>query len=122
MRRAVLAVSVALLSVSLTAPALAKKAAPTPAVQKVTFTNKEVDGKKVWLPAEASLKFQGKVEITLINELKDPHGFSAPGLTKEPIVVLGGETKTVEVDGKKGEYKFVCQLHPAHVGGTIKID
>jgi len=122
MRRAVFALFALIPLAAVAAPAFAKKAAPEPAVQKVTFTNKEVDGKKVWLPADANLKFQGKVEITLINELKDPHGFSAPGLTKEPIVVLGGETKTVQVEGKKGEYKFVCQLHPAHVGGTIKID
>lgn len=91
-------------------------------VDKVTFTNKLVDGKKTWLPAEATAKAGDKLEITLINTLAEPHGFSAPGLTQD-IVVNANETKVVTVEKtKKGTYAFKCQLHPAHVGGKVTIN
>ena len=104
------------------APA-AEPVAPPSVVQKVTLTNKLVDGKKTWLPADVSVQHGAKVELTLINTLADPHGFTAPGLTSEPIVVQGNETKTVTLTapGKPGTVKFSCQLHPAHVGGSITV-
>ena len=105
----------------LAASAFAKENAAQPQIQKLTFTNKLVDGKKTWLPADSKLKWQGKIEVTLINELDEPHGFAAAGLL-EPVVVGAKETKTVSADAKKGDYRFHCQLHPAHVGGTIKVE
>lgn len=91
------------------------------AVEKITFVNKLIDGKKVWTPAEQQIKPGAKIEIVLVNELDEPHGFSVPGLA-ENIVVKAKETKTVNVTAPKdGELKFHCQLHPAHVGGVIKI-
>jgi len=101
-------------SASATAPA---------AVQKLTFTNKLVGGKKTWLPAAAKVKAGTKLEITLTNELKDPHGFRVNGLVQAPVVVKGGETQTVMIDAPKaGTYQFDCQLHPAHVGGQIIVE
>ena len=45
------------------------------ATDKITFTNKIENGKKVWEPNTASVKAGDKVEITLVNTLADPHGF-----------------------------------------------
>ena len=88
-------------------------------VEKITFTNKLIDGKKTWIPTEVTIKGGSKVEITLVNELEDPHGFSIPGVT-DPLVIKGKETTSVTVPAPKaGEYKFLCQMHPAHVGGKI---
>jgi plastocyanin len=112
---------------SVAAPAGHPDAAPAghpaiaPAVEKLTFTNKLIDGKKTWLPADAKIKAGHAVELTLINTLADPHGFSLPGMTSD-IVVGGHETKTVALAAPKaGTYKFHCQLHPAHVGGAITV-
>jgi plastocyanin len=103
-------------------PAHAEQAHRDREVQKLTFTNQLVGGKKTWLPATATVKAGEKLEITLVNELKDPHGFRAAGLLADAQVVGGGATKTVVVDAPKaGTYKFDCQLHPAHVGGQITV-
>ena len=93
-----------------------------PMVKNATFTNKLIDGKKTWLPTTYTFKVGQDVALKLVNTLADPHGFSAPGLT-EDIVVLGGQTKTINFSPKKaGVYPYKCQLHPAHVGGTIIIE
>lgn len=102
------------------------KPAPAPTavepVEKITLTNKIVDGKKTWLPADVKLKAGEKVELTLVNTLPDPHGFTAPGMAKD-VVVNGNETKVVTFTAPKdkGPVKFSCQLHPAHVGGTFEV-
>lgn len=119
--------AVSLSFVSTTGAFAAEKSKPTAApavaseVQKITFTNEMVDGKKTWIPADANVKAGSEVEITLINILAEPHGFTVPGLV-ENIVVGPNETKTVKASAKKaGHYKFSCQLHPAHVGGQINV-
>ena len=105
-----------------TAPAAAPAAQSATAAQKITFTNEVINGKKTWTPGEASVKAGEKLEIVLVNKLADPHGFNAPGLINAPVVVPGNKTETVVVDAPKaGTYKFNCQLHPAHVGGQIKV-
>lgn len=97
-------------------------AQPSFAAQKLTLTNKLIDGKKVWEPSSLHAKAGEPVELKLINTLPDPHGFNLPGLA-DNVVVGGKETKTVTFTPKqKGEVKFNCQLHPAHVGGELKVD
>lgn len=90
-------------------------------VQHITVTNKLIDGKKTWLPAEINVKVGHKVELELVNTLPEPHGFNVPGLAEN--VVVGGNTKqTVSfTPSKKEKIKFNCQLHPAHVGGHVNI-
>ena len=91
------------------------------ATDKITFTNKIENGKKVWEPSTASVKAGDKVEITLINTLADPHGFEIKDLGQK-VVVGPKETKTLTFDATKaGTFKFNCQLHPAHVGGEITV-
>ncbi len=115
------ALSFAITAKAETAPAV-KPAAPTAEqVEKITLTNKIVDGKKTWLPANVNLKAGVKVELTLVNTLPDPHGFTAPGMATD--VVNGNESKTVTFTAPKepGTVKFSCQLHPAHVGGNFTV-
>lgn len=90
-------------------------------VHKIEVTNKLIDGKKVWLPADIELKAGETYELDLKNTLADPHGFEIPGLL-EAQVVKGNETKVVKLTPKKaGTYPFKCQLHPAHVGGKVVV-
>ncbi len=103
-------------------PAAASSQTDRAEVQKVTVTNKLVDGKKTWLPSEINVKAGQKVELELVNTLPEPHGFNLPGLA-ENIVVGGKATQVVSfTPSKKEKIKFSCQLHPAHVGGHINVD
>ena len=103
------------------APAKAEAAKPA-AVQHVTLTNKLVDGKKTWLPADIKVKAGQPVELELVNTLPDPHGFNLPGLA--PNVVVPGNSKTTVkfTATKKETIKYTCQLHPAHVGGSVVVE
>ncbi len=116
------ALSFAVTAKAETAPAAKPGAPAAEQVDKITLTNKIVDGKKTWLPADVKLKAGEKVELTLVNTLPDPHGFTAPGMAKD-VVVNGNETKTVSFTAPKdpGTVKFSCQLHPAHVGGNFTV-
>ena len=89
------------------------------AAAHVTITNKLIDGKKTWLPADIKVKASEPVELELVNTLPDPHGFNLPGLA--PNVVVPGNSKTMVkfTATKKETIKFNCQLHPAHVGGSV---
>ena len=85
----------------------------------ITLTNKLENGKKVWLPATATVKAGDKVEITLVNTLADPHGFEIKELSQK-VVVGPKETKKISFEAtKSGTFKFDCQLHPAHIGGEL---
>ncbi len=98
-----------------------KKKVAAPEMEKVEFTNVLVGDKKVWQPADAKLTHGKKYEIVLKNTLAEPHGFEVPGLT-EAIVVLANESKSVTISPTKaGIFPFKCQLHPAHVGGTLTV-
>jgi hypothetical protein len=104
-----------------TASANEKKKEAASDIEKIEFVNVLVGDKKVWQPSDAKLAQGKKYEIVLKNTLAEPHGFEAPGLT-EPLVVLANETKTVIVSPTKaGVFPFKCQLHPAHVGGTLTV-
>ena len=100
----------------------AKAEAKKEQAQHITVTNKLVDGKKTWLPADINVKVGQKVELELVNTLPDPHGFNVPGLA-ENIVVSGNAKQIVSfTPTKKEKIKFNCQLHPAHVGGHVNVD
>lgn len=108
-------IMVASLLVSATSFAAAK--------QEIVFENKLVDGKKVWLPAEAKVKDGTDVTIKLVNTLPEPHGFDLPGYA-DKVVVQANETKVLKTfkANKKGKHAISCQLHPAHVGAALIIE
>ena len=97
---------------------------------QIVFVNKLVGDKKTWVPEGALLEFkQGStVNVTLKNDLNDPHGFFIKGMT-DPILVPGKlaggvapEIKfSMKVTDKPGRYDFMCHMHPAHVGGSFSV-
>jgi plastocyanin len=118
-----LVLAASLAGVATLAQAEETKVAAKAPVESVTFTNKMVDGKKTWTPGEGKVKAGDAVELTLVNTLPEPHGFSIPGMTDE-IVVNANETKIVTVAAgkvKAGSYDIKCQLHPAHVGAKLTV-
>jgi nitrosocyanin len=82
-----------------------------------------MDGeKKIWSPASAQFKKGEAVKLILKNELKADHGFTIEELDVAEVVPAG-KTKEIVVDLiDAGELKFYCQLHPAHVGGVLKVE
>jgi plastocyanin len=92
------------------------------AAQQITFTNKDVNGVKVWEPSTTNLKAGEDIEIKIVNPLKDEHGFQVPGLTDPYVVPGNGGTKTVTIKAPKaGQYPYKCHMHPKHQGGDITI-
>jgi plastocyanin len=92
------------------------------AAQEITFTNKEVNGVKVWEPSTTTLKAGEDIEVKVVNPLKDEHGFQVPGLTDPYVVPGNGGTKTLTIKAPKaGKYPYKCHMHPKHQGGDITI-
>ena len=99
-------------------------AAETPMAVTQTVVNVEYEGTKIWLPGTIVVKKGSKVTLKLINNVPtDPkeHGFAIPDYNVAEVVNRG-EAKTVEfVANKAGVFPFICQLHPAHVGGELVV-
>ncbi|HLK10490.1 MAG TPA: cupredoxin domain-containing protein [Candidatus Binatia bacterium] len=93
-----------------------------PAAANFTLVNLEYEGTKIWLPGEITVKKGTKVTLKLINNAPSgEHGFSIPAFNVAEVVQKG-EPKTVEFTADKvGIFPFLCQLHPAHVGGQIVV-
>lgn len=93
-----------------------------PPTASFTLVNLEYEGTKIWLPGEITVKKGAKVTLKLINNAPSgEHGFSIPAF-RVAEVVQKGEPKTVEFTADKvGIFPFLCQLHPAHVGGQIVV-
>ena len=89
-------------------------AGPAPAAEPATLSQTIVN-----------IEYEGtKVTLKLINNVKsepNQHGFAIPGYNVAAIVNRG-ETQQVEFTADKaGVFPFVCQLHPAHVGGELVV-
>jgi len=91
------------------------------AAQEITFTNKEVDGVKIWEPSATVLKAGEDIEIKVVNPLKDEHGFQVPGLTDAQVVPGNGSKNFTVKAPKAGKYPYKCHMHPLHKGGEITI-
>lgn len=103
------------------AAAAAVAAATAPGVT-LKFHSELKDGKKYWLPATATVKAGQNVEFVVTNTLKEPHGFSIDGMV-EPQVIAAGATQAFKGVAKaKGDHKITCQLHPAHIGASVKVE
>ena len=94
-------------------------AAETKKATVIKFDTKEVDGKKLWLPAQSIAKVGEPLTVEVHNSLSAPHGFKIDGYVAEQTIGVG-ETKAFTFTQKeKGKLKVTCQLHPAH--GTAEI-
>jgi plastocyanin len=97
-------------------------AADEPGTRSFTMVSVEVDDAKVWLPSVIAVD---KVKLTLKNLVpgaSNQHGFTIPAYNITEIVTRG-EPKTITfVADKAGVYPFSCQLHPAHIGGSLIVE
>jgi heme/copper-type cytochrome/quinol oxidase subunit 2 len=107
--------------------AIAASLAGRPArAEEMTFTlvNVEYEGSKFWTPGTLVVKKGTVVNLKLLNNVpSDPnqHGFSIPAYNVAEVVTRG-EPKTVKFTAdKEGVFPFICQLHPAHIGGELVV-
>jgi nitrosocyanin len=105
-------------------------AAPAPAVEEpgtrsFTLVSVEVDDAKIWLPSVIAVEQGDKVKLTLKNLVPgavNQHGFTIPAYNITEVVTRG-EPKTITfVADKAGVFPFSCQLHPAHIGGSLIVE
>ena len=109
------------------------------------FNALEVGGKKVWYPPTAVLNLvssgtggraMSPVLIKVTNNLSKEHGFNLSNVTSgaDPwamnikLVLKPGETKYIGIPISDLSYvtansilKYKCQMHAAHLGGTLVI-
>lgn len=110
------------------APAAAPAAAPAmdePGTRSFTMVSIEDDGAKIWLPSVIAVDQGDKVKLTLKNLVpgaENQHGFTIPAYNITEVVTRG-EPKTITfVADKPGVFPFFCQLHAAHVGGSLIVE
>jgi nitrosocyanin len=110
------------------APSAAAAPAPAmdePGTRSFTLVSVEVDGAKVWLPSVIAVEQGDKVKLTLKNLVpgaENQHGFSIPAYNVTEVVTRG-EPKTITfVADKAGVFPYLCQLHAAHIGGSLIVE
>jgi len=105
-------------------------AAPAPAMEEpgtrsFTLVSVEVDDAKIWLPSVIAVEQGDKVKLTLKNLVPgavNQHGFTIPAYNITEVVTRG-EPKTITFAADKaGVFPFSCQLHPAHIGGSLIVE
>ena len=107
------------------AAAPAAPAMDEPGTRSFTLVSVEVDDTKFWLPSVIAVEQGDKVKLTLKNQVpgaSNQHGFTIPGYNITEIVTRG-EPKTITfVADKAGVFPYSCQLHPAHIGGSLIVE
>ena len=108
----------------------APPAAPAPAMEEpgtrsFTMVSIEADGAKIWLPSVIAVEQGDKVKLTLKNLVPgadNKHGFTIPAYNITEVVTRD-EPKTITfVADKSGVFPYSCQLHPAHIGGSLIVE
>ena len=107
------------------APAAPAPAAEEPGTKSFTLVSVEVDDTKFWLPSVIAVEQGDKVKLTLKNQVpgaSNQHGFTIPAYNIAEVVTRG-EPKTITfVADKPGVFQYSCQLHPAHIGGSLIVE
>ncbi len=132
---AAIAAVVALMLPGASRIAMAQGAAPAPAAapamdepgtRSFTLVSVEVDGAKIWLPSVIAVDQGDKVKLTLKNLVpgaENKHGFTIPAYNIAEVVTRGAEPTTVTfVADKPGVFPYFCQLHAAHIGGSLIVE
>jgi nitrous-oxide reductase len=107
------------------APAAAPAAAPVadePGTRSFNMVSIEADGAKIWLPSVIAVDQGDKVKLTLKNLVpgaENQHGFTIPAYNITEVVTRGVPKTITFVADKPGVFPFYCQLHAAHVGGSL---
>jgi nitrosocyanin len=110
------------------APSAAAAPAPPvdePGTRSFTVVGVEVDGAKIWLPSVIAVEQGDKVKITIKNLIPgqdNQHGFTIPAYNITEVVTRGEPKMVTFVANKAGVFPFFCQLHAAHVGGSLIVE
>lgn len=108
--------------------AAAAPAAPAmeePGTRSFKLVSVEVDGTKFWLPSVIAVEQGDKVKLTLENAVpgaSNQHGFTIPDYNITEVVTRGTPKVITFVADKPGVFQYSCQLHPAHVGGSLIVE
>ncbi len=109
---------------SAAAPASAP-AMDEPGTRSFTMVSVEVDDAKIWLPSVIAVEQGDKVKLTLKNLVpgaSNQHGFTIPAYNITEVVTRGQPKTITFVADKAGVFPFSCQLHPAHIGGSLIVE
>lgn len=110
------------------APSAAAVPAPAmdePGTRSFTLVSVEVDDAKIWLPSVIAVDQGDKVKLTLKNLVpgaSNQHGFTIPAYNITEVVTRGQPKTVTFVADKAGVFPFSCQLHPAHIGGSLIVE
>ena len=100
-------------------------AADEPGTRSFTMVSVEVDDAKIWLPSVIAVQQGDKVKLTLKNLVPgavNQHGFTIPAYNVTEVVTRGVPKTVTFVADKAGVFPFSCQLHPAHIGGSLIVE
>ena len=107
------------------APAAPAPAAEEPGTKSFTLVSVEVDDTKFWLPSVIAVEQGDKVKLTLKNQVpgaSNQHGFTIPAYNIAEVVTRGEPNVVTFVADKAGVFQYSCQLHPAHIGGSLIVE
>jgi plastocyanin len=106
-------------------PAAAAPAPDEPGTRSFTVVSVEVGGTKFWLPSVIAVEQGDKVKLTLMNQVpgaSNQHGFTIPAYNITEVVTRGMPKTITFVADKPGVFPYSCQLHAAHVGGSLIVE
>lgn len=107
------------------APAAPAPAAEEPGTKSFTLVSVEIDDTKFWLPSVIAVQQGDKVKLTLKNQVpgaSNQHGFTIPAYNITEVVTRGEPKIVTFVADKPGVFQYSCQLHPAHIGGSLIVE
>ena len=96
-----------------------------PGTRSFTLVSIEADGAKIWLPSVIAVEQGDKVKLTLKNLVpgaENQHGFTIPAYNITEVVTRGVPQTVTFVADKPGVFPYSCQLHPAHIGGSLIVE
>ena len=99
--------------------------AEEPGTRSFTLVSIEADGAKIWLPSVIAVEQGDKVKLTLKNLVpgaENQHGFTIPAYNITEVVTRGVPQTVTFVADKPGVFPYSCQLHPAHIGGSLIVE
>lgn len=107
------------------APMAMAPAPDEPGTKSFTLVSVEVDDTKFWLPSVIAVEQGDKVKLTLKNQVpgaSNQHGFTIPAYNITEVVTRGEPKVVTFVADKPGVFQYSCQLHPAHIGGSLIVE
>jgi|SRR5271166_850507 len=89
-----------------------------------TIVAEKIGNTKFWLPSTIIVDQGDKVKLKLVNDIEgepNQHGFSIPAYNVTELVTRGTPVMVDFTADKPGVFPFICQLHPAHIGGQLVV-